>query len=55
MYAEVHDGLITATGGVFALDGSAQIVKTAVGDNSVEVGRELAAALLGSGAASLMG
>ncbi len=55
VYAKVHDGLITATGGVFALDGSAQIVKTAVGDNPVEVGRELAAALLGSGAASLMG
>ncbi len=53
-YAQITDEVITLTGGVFALDGSAQIVETAVGDNPVEVGQQVAAALLGSGAAELM-
>lgn len=53
-YAQITDEAITLTGGVFALDGSAQIVETAVGDNPVEVGQQVAAALLGSGAAELM-
>ncbi len=53
-YAQITDKAITLTGGVFALDGSAQIVETAVGDNPVEVGQQVAAALLGSGAAALM-
>lgn len=53
-YAQITDKAITLTGGVFALDGSAQIVETAVGDNPVEVGQQVAAALLGSGAAELM-
>lgn len=55
-YATVDEetGLLTLRGGVFALDGSAQLVETAEGEDPVTLGHEVAAALLERGAAEIM-
>ena len=45
---------ITLRAGVFALDGSRQLIEEARGDDPETVGREVAAALLARGAAELM-
>ena len=53
-YAGIRDGEITLRGAVFALDGSAQLVETMVGDDAVALGRAVARRLLERGAADLM-
>lgn len=45
---------LTLHGGVFALDGSAQLVETATGTDPVELGKTVAAALILRGAAEIM-
>ena len=51
---DTQSGQLTLHGGVFALDGSAQMVESAAGDDPVALGREVAAALLERGAAEIM-
>lgn len=45
---------ITLTAGVFALDGSTQLTRTATGTDPVALGEEVAADLIGRGAAEVM-
>jgi hydroxymethylbilane synthase len=55
-YATVHGDLVTLTGAVIAVDGSAEVRGTATGplDAPDELGRELATELIGRGAAGLL-
>lgn len=55
-YATVDGALMTLTGAVIAVDGSAEVRGTATGssDSPEELGRELAAELIGRGAAGLL-
>lgn len=48
-------GIITAHGGVFALDGTRRLVATASGTDPIAVGEEISQALLADGAAGLLG
>ncbi|QYH20334.1 hydroxymethylbilane synthase [Corynebacterium aquatimens] len=54
-YATIDGGEVTLTAGVFALDGSAQLVETASGSEAAdELGQRVAAALIARGAADIM-
>ncbi|WP_342318944.1 hydroxymethylbilane synthase [Corynebacterium mayonis] len=53
-YATLDEGVITLRGGVFATDGSAQLVEEASGTDPVEVGRAVARQLFERGAARYM-
>lgn len=48
-------GIITAHGGVFALDGKKRLVSTASGTDPIAVGEEISQTLLADGAAELLG
>ena len=48
-------GIITAHGGVFALDGKKRLVATASGTDPIAVGEEISQTLLADGAAELLG
>lgn len=48
-------GIITAHGGVFALDGKKRLVATASGTDPIAVGEEISQTLLSDGAAELLG
>ncbi|UQV53886.1 hydroxymethylbilane synthase [Corynebacterium pseudodiphtheriticum] len=48
-------GMITAHGGVFALDGKKRLLATASGTDPIAVGEEVSQALLADGAAELLG
>ena len=52
--ATIDGELITLRGGVFALDGSAQLVEEATGTDPVELGREVAKKLFDGGAARFL-
>ena len=52
--ATIDRELITLRGGVFALDGSAQLVEEATGTDPVELGREVAKKLFDGGAARFL-
>lgn len=52
--ATIDGGQITLRGGVFALDGSAQLIEEATGADPVELGREVAKALFSGGAARFL-
>lgn len=54
-YARVEGEQITLRAGVFALDGSAQLVEEGAGTDGAALGRRLAARLIERGAAELMG
>ena len=56
-YATVKDGLLTLTGSVIATDGTAEVRGSTVGVATAaeQLGRELAARLIGDGAAALLG
>lgn len=48
-------GIITAHGGVFALDGSKRLLATASGTDPIAIGEEISQTLLADGAAELLG
>ncbi|WP_306515640.1 hydroxymethylbilane synthase [Corynebacterium sp.] len=52
---DAETGIITAHGGVFALDGTRRLVATASGTDPIAVGEEISQALLADGAAGLLG
>lgn len=52
--ATIDGGRITLRGGVFALDGSAQLVEEAAGTDPVELGNEVAEKLFAGGAARFL-
>lgn len=52
--ATIDGGRITLRGGVFALDGSAQLVEEAAGTDPVELGHEVAEKLFAGGAARFL-
>lgn len=52
---DAETGIITAYGGVFALDGTRRLVATASGTDPIAVGEEISQALLADGAAELLG
>ena len=52
--ATINGGRITLRGGVFALDGSAQLVEEAAGTDPVELGNEVAEKLFAGGAARFL-
>lgn len=53
-HATIADGTITLRAGVFALDGSKQLVEEASGTDARELGTQLAQTLIGRGAAEIM-
>ena len=53
-HATIADGTITLRAGVFALDGSKQLIEEASGKDARELGTQLAQTLIGRGAAEIM-
>ena len=53
-HATIADGTITLRAGVFALDGSKQLIEEATGTDARELGTQLAQTLIGRGAAEIM-
>lgn len=53
-YATMAGEMITLRAGVFALDGSRQLVEEAAGEDALQLGRQLAARLIERGAAEIM-